>query len=682
MPKGNYITPEILHDAPLEKGDNFDFHFDDYAATLSRLIASKKTKTPLAICVSGAWGAGKTTLLQRIKMMLDQTNVLRDSSAPELLEFVNPDEFPRENFRFCRTVWFNAWKYSEEDELLVALIRRILQEMSEDSFVTEIMGKLLDPTYPRRDVVRTVLSWFKISIPGVEIGLNTGEPVPTQISEKTAILDLFDDAFNQLIAAWVHRQLKIKKTDPQEGILVIFIDDLDRCLPEKMVQVLEAVKLFLDKKGCVFVLGADVSIVQQAIIKNYQDAGVTGDSAKDYLDKIIQLRFELPPIIETRMEGYLNSAGAIGQDWGDSWKLLVTGAGMNPRSVKSFVNDVNLQWSMLVNLLSEIKEINRADFNAWQVLMRIAPLNFVKHIRSILYNPTIRHEYVINAIRWSRGDKSQDKFYEEYKDDHRLKRVLQEISFSTSFSPNVLDSFLHLVAPPLMSEYRKNALYEPKLLSDNRLKIFVSFTIEDKVAVDELVNKLRDDGADVWLDTERLGSGEDWEQIEKALYNSHIVIACESTASQKIGYWNRQTRMAKDISYERPEGSIYVIPLRFDECEMSIHTRGVQHLDMFGDKKEESYVRLIEALNIVTKNFGLEKLKEHQSPSKVAVADTKESLEFKKIFEEVFAEYGNKPSSSKAKKLAKSVAIGKSQKAKNSSNRPSSIKKKKESYKK
>ncbi len=608
MPKGSYITPEILHDAPLEKGDDFDFHFDDYAATLSRLIASKKTKTPLAICVSGAWGAGKTTLLQRIKMMLDETNVLRDSSAPELLEFVNQDEAPKENFRFCRTVWFNAWKYSEEDELLVALIRRILQEMSEDSFVTDIMGKLLDPTYPRRDVVRTVLSWFKISIPGVEIGLNTGESIPTQISEKTAILDLFDDAFNQLIAAWVHRQLSVKKTNPQEGVLVIFIDDLDRCLPEKMVQVLEAVKLFLDKKGCVFVLGADVSIVQQAIIKNYRDAGVTDDSAKDYLDKIIQLRFELPPIIETRMEGYLNSAGAIGKDWGDSWKLLVTGASMNPRSVKSFVNDVNLQWSMLVNLLSDTKEINRADFNAWQVLMRIAPLNFVKHIRFVLYNPTHRHEYVLNAIRWAREDNSQDIYYEAYKDDFRLKRVLQEISFSTSFSPNVLDSFLHLVAPPLMSEYRKNALYEPKPLGANRLRIFISFTIDDKVAVDEMVKKLRDDGADVWLDTERLSSSEDWEQIQKAIYNSHVVLACVSTASQKVGYWNRQIRIAKDISFERPEGDIYIIPLRFDECEVHIRIRDFQYLNMFGKEKDDSYLKLIHALNIAAERHGLEKL--------------------------------------------------------------------------
>jgi hypothetical protein len=41
MPKGSYITPEILHDAPLEAGDGFDFHFDDYAVTIARLVASK-----------------------------------------------------------------------------------------------------------------------------------------------------------------------------------------------------------------------------------------------------------------------------------------------------------------------------------------------------------------------------------------------------------------------------------------------------------------------------------------------------------------------------------------------------------------------------------------------------------------------------------------------------------------
>jgi hypothetical protein len=69
-----------------------------------------------------------------------------------------------------------------------------------------------------------------------------------------------------LLASWVHGTSDHDKIDDQKGALAIFIDDLDRCLPEKTVQVLEAVKLFLDKPGCVqFWAGSRVSVSVAAI---------------------------------------------------------------------------------------------------------------------------------------------------------------------------------------------------------------------------------------------------------------------------------------------------------------------------------------------------------------------------------------------------------------------------------
>lgn len=71
MPARKYQTPEIMHDAPLQDHKSADFHFDDFAATLARLVASPKTATPLVIGINGAWGSGKTSLLLRVKNMLD-----------------------------------------------------------------------------------------------------------------------------------------------------------------------------------------------------------------------------------------------------------------------------------------------------------------------------------------------------------------------------------------------------------------------------------------------------------------------------------------------------------------------------------------------------------------------------------------------------------------------------------
>lgn len=82
--------------------------------------------------------------------------------------------------------------------------------------------------------------------------------------------------------------------------VVIFIDDLDRSLPEKALEVLDAIKLFLDVKGCIFILGIDRRVISYIIRKKYkellgngsetekEDFLITGDN---YLEKIIQLSF-------------------------------------------------------------------------------------------------------------------------------------------------------------------------------------------------------------------------------------------------------------------------------------------------------------------------------------------------------------------------------------------------------
>ena len=132
MPARKYQTPEIMHDAPLHDHKLADFHFDDFAATLARLVASPKTETPLVIGINGAWGSGKTSLLLRVKNMLDFP---KGKDGKESHRFAHEEE---KDFRACKTVWFDAWKYNDEKELLVALVRVILHAMKRDGFINKL----------------------------------------------------------------------------------------------------------------------------------------------------------------------------------------------------------------------------------------------------------------------------------------------------------------------------------------------------------------------------------------------------------------------------------------------------------------------------------------------------------------------------------------------------------------
>ncbi len=449
MPKRKYQTPEIMHDAPLTDKKAADFHFDDFAATFARLIADKDTETPLAIGINGAWGSGKTSLLLRIKNMLDQPMGVDGEHR-----FAQKDE---KNFHTCKTVWFDAWKYNDEDELLVALVRVILQAMGRDGFINKIKAWMEDPKQKSYDVFGMFINAFGISFGGLgaEFKFQLDPKKHEQISpfEKyTAFFDYFDEAFSLLLKAWAGR----------DGKLVIFIDDLDRCLPAKSVQTLEAMKLFLDKSGCVFLLGADIKIVQSAVETHYKNAGIAGEGAKDYLEKIIQIRFDIPPIVETAMESYLKARNEENDSKVDDamlnrWQVLVAAAEVNPRRVKNVINDLNLQWYMAVNS-EQAANVNRDDFICWQALVRAAPRAFVDHMRETLADKERRHSFIMDALKWQQG-KQEDKdlvkgYFSAYedRDSKRLRNVLQKISFSPGFTPEALDALIYMTAPPAVAK--------------------------------------------------------------------------------------------------------------------------------------------------------------------------------------------------------------------------------------
>ena len=225
--KRNWETPQILSDLPLRETDTAHFHFDEFAATLARLVADPSTRTPLTIGVSGAWGSGKTTLLQRMQKLLDT----RDKQGKPF--FANANE-PVDKFRKTKTVWFNAWKYNDEDELLVALVRAILNTMGRGDLGEQLWSEILDKTAPRYDALATFVNMFKLKFGGVEIGLDPNKyKTETEFAKHTAFFDHFNSALEELLARWVHGKGDFRKIDESKGALVIFIDDLDPACPKK-----------------------------------------------------------------------------------------------------------------------------------------------------------------------------------------------------------------------------------------------------------------------------------------------------------------------------------------------------------------------------------------------------------------------------------------------------------------
>ncbi len=133
------------------------------------------------------------------------------------------------------------------------------------------------------------------------------------------------------------------------------------------------------------------------------------------------------------------------------------------------------------------------------------------------------------------------------------------------------------------------------------LRVFLCHASQDKPAVRELYSALKDEKwIDPWLDKAKILPGQDWEMvIEKAVDDSDVVIACLSNQSvTKEGFVQREIRYEYDIALEKPEDTIFLIPLRLDDCNVPRKLRTLHWVNYFGSEKENSYSDLLEALKL------------------------------------------------------------------------------------
>ena len=136
-------------------------------------------------------------------------------------------------------------------------------------------------------------------------------------------------------------------------------------------------------------------------------------------------------------------------------------------------------------------------------------------------------------------------------------------------------------------------------LGIGQLSVFISYAIEDKKIVDELYDSLKAiDWIDPWRDKDKILPGQDWRNtIGDALKNAGAVIVCLSNQSvSKEGYFQIEIRTALTIATEKPNNTIFVIPLKLEECFVPKELQEIQWVDYFGLQKQTSFSKVIESL--------------------------------------------------------------------------------------
>jgi ribosomal protein L7/L12 len=359
------MASQIQNDEPAVV-DNLDRA--RFAAALARVI--ENCATPLVIGVYGTWGIGKTSLMRQIRDRLAQAEKIR-------------------------TIWFDPWQHQFDEEPAVALLHTLVDQLKLGDEGKKLLTVIAGALGSLLLKVTTTLSTADLQ----ELG-EKYEQERFQIREKQVRLQQY---FAALIG---------EASEDNKYRLVFFIDDLDRCVPEQVLKVLEALKLYLNLPSCVYVVGVDRSALECSIRQRYKEQEV---KEAEYLDKIVQLPFTIPPIAQKAMRGFIETL--LPAELAPLMDLLVVGLGDNPRQVKRFVN------ALLLN-----HELASTMFGASYDPRLLAGILIVQYRQPELFKAATADPNILKVL--SEGGEPAKQYEEFVKNDRRLAQALPLAGFS------------------------------------------------------------------------------------------------------------------------------------------------------------------------------------------------------------------------------------------------------------
>jgi len=347
--------------------------FDVYADALAQIVALSPPQ--FAVGIFGDWGSGKTTLMRAIE---ERISAQSDTMLP---------------------VRFNAWRYEREEHLVIPLLDNLREALLEwrkdrrgDQGARERAGQAASKFGRASRALARGLT-FKAGVPGFEATLALDKVVPAP-GPRAGPASFYHAAFRDMREATeTFAEKSGEAPESAKRRIVVFVDDLDRCLPANALQVLESMKLFFDFAGFVFVVGLDQTVIERAIESKYEsgrppqalhvierppanrDSDTTSAAARtasvnrlppisgaDYVKKIFQVPFALPRIGTSSLRELVDALSetlspAQRADLATTVRphlLYMTDRdSLNPREVKRLINAYSLQMKLLQPLPGE-----------------------------------------------------------------------------------------------------------------------------------------------------------------------------------------------------------------------------------------------------------------------------------------------------------------------------------------
>lgn len=237
-----------------------DFLDFDYLIHILKDIISDETLLPSSVGVYGDWGSGKSSLIR-----MSMKSFEGDTGTVGLV--------------------FNGWLFEGYEDAKTALMGSILDAIQKETKMTAKAKKCIAGLYKSVDKLKILKNGIKY---GSDLILTGGIGTLTDMTVKTLVSKVKDnvgdvettDVITAIQDELSNKEIREDIKQFQENFsellketkinrLVIFIDELDRCSPDTILETLEAIRLFLFTGNSIFIIGADERHISYAVKRKF-----------------------------------------------------------------------------------------------------------------------------------------------------------------------------------------------------------------------------------------------------------------------------------------------------------------------------------------------------------------------------------------------------------------------------
>ena len=330
-------------DQPIESSKDDILGRASFAQALGEAILSYKEKDSIVNGLFGAWGSGKTSII---------------NMALEHMELISKDRSDDEKPIVVR---FNPWNYSDQNQLITQFFRELSVTLGGHDYASDgkeigeklqTYAKIVEPLA----LIPMIGSFVKIFS---DTAKSAGSAIESLSKLKANDLNAIKAEINKLLIKQHHK-------------IIVVIDDIDRLNDTEIRQMFQLVKSLGDFKNTIYLLAFDKNVVINALENVQKGFGL------EYLEKVVQIPFEVPLISKDEVEDLLkreikelvNGVPVERYDQEYWWDIYHSGFKdffRNIRDVTRYLNTLRFSLEMVKN------EVNVADFLAITAIQVFVP---------------------------------------------------------------------------------------------------------------------------------------------------------------------------------------------------------------------------------------------------------------------------------------------------------------------